>query len=255
MEASKRFEEEQTRRTLESLKAQKEAEGGRKIQTAGLVMRHGFQKEISRESLRKLMEEKQEEQRQAVEKATRRGGRGRRKKTVSDMAGMLASPPPDSLIMDPDTLNKSATGLNFAPPAPVRKQARAEKDSAVTRPIPTKAPTPPPVATDPKAEHRHPQLREPTTPGVFRKTFDPFGIGDSGHGTGGWVPRPTSRNNSKNDPLGDSMHSHHSESDLQKIVETPESPGSPDYLQKYGVEKNQQVESRMASSFPPPPPL
>uniref|UniRef100_A0A7S1ZVY9 Uncharacterized protein n=1 Tax=Ditylum brightwellii TaxID=49249 RepID=A0A7S1ZVY9_9STRA len=44
--ASKRFEEEQTCCTLKSLKAWKKAKGARKIQTAALGMRHGFQKKI-----------------------------------------------------------------------------------------------------------------------------------------------------------------------------------------------------------------
>lgn len=256
LEASKRFEEEQTRRTLESLKAQKEAEGARKIQTAGLSMRHGFQKEISRDALRQIMEEKQREQRQAVEKATKRGGRGRRKKTVSDMAGMLSSPAPETLLMD-SKARPGEPGIKDRGPLaarPTMEKAMSSRGfstppTTVTAPPPPNVPLPQILPTEKTVETRQPTIRKATTPGVFRKTFDPFGIGDSGHGTGGWVPKtqPYSSARASTNPkdlLETSAHS--SESDLAHIMEV-ESPESPNlealYLKKNGI------------NLPPPPPL
>jgi hypothetical protein len=90
-EACKRFEDEQMRRAKESLKAQESA--GAKY-TAGLVMRHG--QALSDESIKKFLAETIEKQRKKVDQANRRGGRGRhsRKKTTSDMSGMLIEPTP-----------------------------------------------------------------------------------------------------------------------------------------------------------------
>ena len=90
-EACKRFEDEQMRRAKESLRAQESA--GAKY-TAGLVMRHG--QALSDESIKKFLAETIEQQRKKVDQANRRGGRGRhsRKKTTSDMSGMLIEPTP-----------------------------------------------------------------------------------------------------------------------------------------------------------------
>ena len=88
-EACKRFEDEQMRRAKESLRAQESA--GAKY-TAGLVMRHG--QALSDESIKKFLAETKEQQQKKVDQANRRGGRGRhsRKKTTSDMSGMLIEP-------------------------------------------------------------------------------------------------------------------------------------------------------------------
>jgi len=145
LEASKRFEEEQIKRTKERLKAQREA--GKGHFGAGLVMRHGHSKELSSDSVRKFMKEKQKEQQPLVEKANKRGGRGRRtrKKTISDMSGMLAC-------------------VNDEPcKTPVQKAPQIFPQFL--------------VVTEPAA----PDLRlsdtvqpTPTVPGEFRKTLDPF---------------------------------------------------------------------------------
>jgi hypothetical protein len=90
-EACKRFEDEQMRRAKESLRAQESA--GAKY-TAGLVMRHG--QALSDESIKTFLAETIEQQQKKVDQANRRGGRGRhsRKKTTSDMSGMLIEPTP-----------------------------------------------------------------------------------------------------------------------------------------------------------------
>ncbi len=97
LEASKRFEEQQTAHARDIILAQREAEGsnehGHVMIQAGLVMRHGHKKQVSSEAIRTLLLENQAQQQALVEKANRRGGRGRRsrKKTISDMSGMMGS--------------------------------------------------------------------------------------------------------------------------------------------------------------------
>ena len=131
-EACKRFELEEMRRAEVALKAQ---EFGAK-RTAGLVMRHG--QGLSEQAIRDFLKKTMDEQQKQVDQANRRGGRGRgsRKKTISDMSGMLAGP---SSI-------ESTTHLD----AP-REEVLA------------------PVNEDENL------LRNPTKPGEFRKTkYDPF---------------------------------------------------------------------------------
>jgi hypothetical protein len=97
LEASKRFEEQQTSHARDVLIAQREEAEGESpagmIQKAGLVMRHGHREAVTSEAIRILMQQNRIQQQALVEKANRRGGRGRRsrKKTASDMSGMLTS--------------------------------------------------------------------------------------------------------------------------------------------------------------------
>ena len=94
MEATKRFEEQRARRARDELVAIKEEEARKMgIVPAGLVMKHGTKVHVTSEAIRELMEKQQEEQQALVQKANRRGGRGRasRKKTISDMSGMMIS--------------------------------------------------------------------------------------------------------------------------------------------------------------------
>lgn len=97
LEASKRFEEQQAEHAREVILAQREAEGktdqGLGMIQAGLVMRHGQKRQVSSQAIRELLQQTQSQQQALVEKANRRGGRGRRsrKKTISDMSGMLSS--------------------------------------------------------------------------------------------------------------------------------------------------------------------
>ena len=95
LDASKRFEEQQAQHARDVILAQREQDGvasGGAIH-AGLVMRHGHTKQVSSEAIRAMLARDRAEQQSLVEKATRRGGRGRRsrKKTISDMSGMLTS--------------------------------------------------------------------------------------------------------------------------------------------------------------------
>ena len=137
-EACKRFEDEQMRRAKESLRAQESA--GAKY-TAGLVMRHG--QALSDESIKKFLAETKEQQQKKVDQANRRGGRGRhsRKKTTSDMSGMLSGPTPPATQEMGDRKK------------PTKEEALApiEEDDDDTI------------------------FRGPTIPGDFRKsTWDPF---------------------------------------------------------------------------------
>jgi len=139
-DACKRFEDEQMRRAKETLWAQENA-GGK--HTAGLVMRHG--QALSESSIKSFLVKTLEEQKKKVDKANRRGGRGRtsRKKTISDMSGMLGgSALPESKVEERQT-----------------------------------------VAVKPKQEVNEDEnnlLRNPTKPGEFRKTkYDPFQRGPS----------------------------------------------------------------------------
>jgi len=137
-EACKRFEDEQMRRAKESLRAQESA--GAKY-TAGLVMRHG--QALSDESMKKFLAETIEQQRKQVDQANRRGGRGghSRKKTTSDMSGMLSGPTP------PATQEMG----DWKKPTKEEALAPIEEDDDDTI------------------------LRGPTIPGDFRmSTWDPF---------------------------------------------------------------------------------
>jgi hypothetical protein len=139
-EACKRFEDEQIRRAKETLRAHESA-GTKYI--AGLVMRHG--QALSDESIKKFLAETMEEQQKQVDQANRRGGRGRhsRKKTNSDMSGMLSGPTPP-LTLDLCDVKEPIIGEALA--------SIKEDDDTV--------------------------LRHPTIPGEFRTTsYDPF------HGT------------------------------------------------------------------------
>jgi len=137
-EACKRFEDEQMRRAKESLRAQESA--GAKY-TAGLVMRHG--QALSDESIKKFLAETIEQQRKKVDQANRRGGRGRhsRKKTTSDMSGMLSVPTP--------------------PPIPEMGDWKKPTKEEALAPI--------------EEDDDDTMLRGPTIPGDFRmSTWDPF---------------------------------------------------------------------------------
>ena len=177
LEASKRFEEQQAQHAKDVLTAQKEvAQGGPPVH-AGLVMKHGRKEHVSSEAIKKMLQDDQQERQAVVEKATRRGGRGRRtrKKTVSDMSGMLTS-------MGSGDLTKIAVeaalpeGSHSSAEFTTRSTlAAANSDRSVASAI--KVPE-----TVTEGEQMSHQLREPTVPGNFKKTADPFGAdGQYGH--------------------------------------------------------------------------
>ena len=145
-EACKQFEDEQIRRAKETLRAQESASAKH---TAGLVMRHG--QALSDQSIKKFLAETIEEQQMQVDQANRRGGRGRhsRKKTTSDMSGMLSGP---SLPSTPEIGDRKKLANQEA-------LARIEEDECKV------------------SEHPDDDtvLRRPTIPGEFRRTtYDPF---------------------------------------------------------------------------------
>lgn len=179
LEASKRFEEQQARHAREVLMAQNEkeekaAEGPNKAFHAGLVMKHGHKKHVSSEAIKKMLQDNQNEQQALVEKATRRGGRGRRtrKKTISDMSGMLTSMGQDDLTQIAVAAAASPGGSASSQSAEFSRDAMGSSDRSLVKrkseavPIPT-------VPEDELVDH---QMREPTVPGNFRKTADPFGV-------------------------------------------------------------------------------
>lgn len=132
-EACKRFELEEMRRAEVALKAH-ECAGAKR--TAGLVMRHG--QGLSEQSIKDFLKKTMDEQQRQVDQANRRGGRGRgsRKKTISDMSGMLGGPSStESTVHSGDPCEETL--------APVNEEENL--------------------------------LRNPTKPGEFRKTtYDPF---------------------------------------------------------------------------------
>ena len=120
LEASKRFEENQTLRT--KMQLQQVSDGGAEplaktnlMQSvsaggvaAGLTMKHGNlirqDSAVIREQMEKLEKEKEEKLQQAYKKAGR--GKKKRNKTVSDMTAMMA------LVSQPEAVSKSIIGLD-----------------------------------------------------------------------------------------------------------------------------------------------
>lgn len=153
LEASKRFEEQQAEHAREVLMARQAKETG--AISAGLVMRHGYNRQISSEAIRQLLSENLAQQQQLVAVASKKGGRGKRtrKKTISDMSGMLTS-------IGQDEMSVIATQAADPPPDLV-----ATPSSPV---VPDKIETP-----AKKLESEGPS-RAATIPGDFRKTNDPF---------------------------------------------------------------------------------
>jgi hypothetical protein len=161
VEASKRFEEQQARHARDFLIAQNEAEGDGLIK-AGLVMRRGENKKIPREAIKKYLEQSQTQQEALVVLANKRGGRGRRtrKKTISDMSGMIGS------------LSQEELG-------PISIAAASEEQIPDHQPAPLKALLEEPLAIpEVVLEPTEPNHRGATVLGEFRKVKDPF----SAHG-------------------------------------------------------------------------
>ena len=119
LDASKRLEEYQLRRVLEEEK-QKQYTGKsdyiRPLQSAGLVMMRGQKKQMSTEQVRIILEERVREQQEKLAIASKQAGRGRpkRKKTVSDMTGMLGTTKVTEKANPPQLLSS----LGSCPPSP-----------------------------------------------------------------------------------------------------------------------------------------
>jgi len=208
LEASRRFDEMQAFRARDKLMKEKAKEAG-----AGLVMRHGTKVQVSSEAIRKYLEKTKAEQQALLEKANRRGGRGRRnrKKTISDMSAML------SPSLTQDEMGETAR-LAMLSQTPDSKRSTFEYSFEGVEGLPDFPSNPSPdsgPSLTPRAQRRHsghriqavPQrrssgqriqvpesitalddstsnlvpeidlksLRKPTVPGQFKKTEDPFG--------------------------------------------------------------------------------
>jgi hypothetical protein len=145
-EASKRFEEQQAEHARNYLIAQEAENDKSPPKIAGLIMRRVENKTSSSEEVKKLLETNRKEQQSLMEVASKRGGRGRRtrKKTISDMSGMMGSLSQDDL----SNIVAQAT--------------------AATDPLP---PLPSVIETGPDLD----LVRGATVPGEFKKVRDPFG--------------------------------------------------------------------------------
>jgi len=211
LEASRRFEESKALRARDTLMKEqvKEAMG------AGLVMRHGTKLQVTSEAIRKYLNEAMAEQQVLLEKANRRGGRGRRtrKKTISDMSAMM------SPSMGQDEMGELAAQASFSQtPDSTRTTAEYNFDGVEGLPdLSSKAfiesrsikvsLAPRPTSAGERRHSSHPiqvnaekhsstaaldsvagsqspnlpqidhkSLRKPTVPGQFLKTMDPFGV-------------------------------------------------------------------------------
>ena len=190
LDASRRFEEQQARRARDVLTAQQEeADGLMGLGQAGLVMRHGHKVHVTSEAIRKYLEESKAEQQQLVDKANRRGGRGRstRKKTISDMSAMM------NPSMGQDELGDIATQIANMAQTPEVKKPISFFGNLDAPGLPSLTsfegvPVSPGLQRRPKKRESAPvamlgqpptvvdqsTLRKATVPGEFRKTQDPF---------------------------------------------------------------------------------
>jgi len=106
LDASKRFEEETARRILAEIKAahdnnpgntasNKLTSNGNRDTKPGLIMRRGTgthnNKQLSSESVRKLLVQREKEHQKSLNEASKRGGRNRRQRVVSDLSSMMNS--------------------------------------------------------------------------------------------------------------------------------------------------------------------
>ena len=190
------------------------------------------------------MRQKQQEQQTLVEKATRRGGRGKRtrKKTISDMSGML-SLMPDVSAENNNTETTMFTSLptisdgKTIKPIPIRAVSENVFDSAAELPLHDTA------------------QRKATVPGVFRKTHDPFEhVGSAMMGMFG------KKKSDKKDQLGMSNSSHMkvslsdgqlNEQDEGFDIPSPSSPSRT--TQSIAIPQNDQSapSSAISGSWPP----
>ena len=250
LDASKRFEEQQVSLTKKMINEQKKNDG--QLYGAGLTMRHGLAKEMSSDDIRQLLKKQHRKQQNMVDKANKRGGRGRRtrKKTISDMTGMMSSPPPGEMLMDPtgssESLNVGAENKKGVLEV-LNEKERIQSDSAA-----------------------HEPLRRPTTPGVFHNTVDPFNImAGLQHMLGKQSKFPPifsslaneSTTNKKVlkkiDPLFDasthSMRSVASDSDIKVSAQAPSPLSLDESNPSPQVSATKNIDA--SSSWPPPPPF
>merc|ERR1712232_474620 len=172
LDATKRFEEQQAIRAREILMAQRDDEGASSDVGhvgAGLVLRHGLKKQVSSEAVGKWLQKIEEEQAELVQKANKRGGRGRsrRKKTISDMSGMLTGLSSDLKNNEPGVA-VHGSGKESEPHPLSLKESKSSPIGNTRTSLPKESS----VNT---VSEEFPPLRTATIPGVFRTTKDPFG--------------------------------------------------------------------------------
>lgn len=195
MEASRRFEEEQARRARDALMAQKAKEAGMMgLGQAGLVMRHGTKVQVTTDAIRQYLEDYKAEQQELVEKATRRGGRGKgnRKKTISDMSAMMnPSLGQDELSNIVIAATRTPQGAREMLNASLTDFGVPDLSKPVTAPLSARlprptGPRPQPVGAiqsssvvagvemGPSVHVVDKSIRKATVPGQFHQTKDPF---------------------------------------------------------------------------------
>lgn len=190
LDACKRFEEQQATRARDTLMKEKVKEA----MGAGLVMRHGTKFQVTSDAIRTYLEDAAAEQQALVDKANRRGGRGRsaRKKTISDMSAMMnpsftqdemgaiaakaTSHTPNS---PRDVFNSSFSDVHNMPD--LSQEAIAKDIGIPPKPSGDRKKQPSPTVQKevtmvppnlPQVDHV--DTRKATVPGQFRKTTDPF---------------------------------------------------------------------------------
>jgi len=196
LEACKRFEDQKISRARDTLMKEqvKEAMG------AGLVMRHGTKFQVTSDAIRKYLDEAQAEQQVLLDKANRRGGRGRsaRKKTISDMSAMMnpslgqdemgliaskaTAKTPDS---QREVLNNSFNAIHNMPDLGAGEEGESKLSS---KPAAFLGPTGSEGEKESSSSQKHEKnvmppnlpeidhvsVRKATVPGQFHKTLDPF---------------------------------------------------------------------------------
>ena len=223
LEASKRFEDEQMRRTKAELQAKQAEKSGRKF-GAGLVMRRGHKKEVSSETIRTLMVQRRKAHETVVEDAAKKSGRATsrrgRMKTVSDMSQMMAA------------ISADDSGTSAA--------ATLETEPTRQKPII--------ISHEPEILLHDITKPEPTVPGVFRKTNDPFKVmgqnmmglfGDEGK----LNQQDMIQRGSETKKNGSSLKLSLSDGELNVLDNAPNSPDSP----------NIKSSNSPAKGFPEPP--
>ncbi|KAG7338289.1 protein kinase domain containing protein [Nitzschia inconspicua] len=192
LDACKRFEEQQASRARDTLMKEKVKEA----MGAGLVMRHGTKFQVTSDAIRTYLDEAQAEQQALVDKANRRGGRGRsaRKKTISDMSAMMTP------SMGQDEVGLLAAKAHSKTPNSPREVFNNSFSAAQAIPDLSQEPIarlsfgippedggdhqnePATKALAKESQHVPPNLpqvdqgdiRKATVPGQFHKTLDPF---------------------------------------------------------------------------------
>lgn len=211
LEASRRFDEMKAIRARDKLMKEKVKEA----MGAGLVMRHGTKLQVTSEAIRKYLDKAMAEQQAVLEKASRRGGRGRRnrKKTISDMSAMMSpsmtqqdmgevaafAKTPDSkrstcaynfegvdALPEFPTQGSMDSGGVLAPRAQRRNSGTPRRNSGTRIQVPesiaTAAASEDTSSTPNLPQIDHKSLRKPTVPGQFKKTADPFSASGMYHG-------------------------------------------------------------------------